>query len=154
MKSNFIQRGGLWVIFQGVLLGVVVLCGIWFRGTWNGPAFTLVGIFFLLVSALCGVLGAAALGRNLTPFPRPAPNSTFVCQGIYGLIRHPLYTAVFCAAMGWSIVWGSVPSLAAALLLGPFFDRKARQEERWLRTQFSGYADYERRVRRFIPWVY
>lgn len=27
-------------------------------------------------------------------------------------------------------------------------------EQRWLRQKFSGYADYEQQVRRFIPWIY
>ena len=35
-----------------------------------------------------------------------------------------------------------------------FFDRKARREERWLRSRFPKYAAYERRVRRFIPGIY
>jgi protein-S-isoprenylcysteine O-methyltransferase Ste14 len=34
----------------------------------------------------------------------------------------------------------------------PFFHAKARREEHWLRWQFPEYADYEQRVRRFIPW--
>jgi protein-S-isoprenylcysteine O-methyltransferase Ste14 len=69
-------------------------------------------------------------------------------------MRHPLYTAVFCASAGWSLVWRSWPALAVSLLLALFFDAKARHEECWLRQQFPDYAGYERRVRRFIPWIY
>jgi protein-S-isoprenylcysteine O-methyltransferase Ste14 len=42
----------------------------------------------------------------------------------------------------------------AALVLALFLDAKARREERWLRRQFPDYADYELKVRRFIPGVY
>jgi protein-S-isoprenylcysteine O-methyltransferase Ste14 len=69
-------------------------------------------------------------------------------------MRHPLYTAVIWAAMGWSLIWQSWPALATSLALAAFFDAKARHEERWLRQKFPDYADYERRVRRFIPWIY
>jgi protein-S-isoprenylcysteine O-methyltransferase Ste14 len=69
-------------------------------------------------------------------------------------MRHPLYMAVICAALGWSLIWQSWPALATSLALAAFFDTKARHEERWLRQQFPDYADYERRVRRFIPWIY
>jgi protein-S-isoprenylcysteine O-methyltransferase Ste14 len=97
-----------------------------------------------VVAALCGMFGTSALGRNLTPFPRPSATSTVVQHGIYGLIRHPLYTAVFCASIGWALVWASAPSLALAVALGPFLDAKARREERWLREQFPEYAGYLR----------
>ncbi len=77
-----------------------------------------------------------------------------VQHGIYARLRHPLYTAVFCAVLGWSLVWQSWPALAFSLALGVFFDAKARREESWLREKFPEYPDYERRVRRFIPWIY
>ena len=41
-----------------------------------------------------------------------------------------------------------------ALGLMPFFDAKARREEKWLREKFSEYGEYESRVKRFIPRIY
>jgi len=35
-----------------------------------------------------------------------------------------------------------------------FFDAKARHEERWLRAHYSDYADYSRRTRKLIPFIY
>jgi protein-S-isoprenylcysteine O-methyltransferase Ste14 len=154
MNSNFIRRGGPWVICQAAILGAVAFSVMLWKGDWKSPFITALGVGFLVVAALCGSFGAAALGRNLTPFPRPTQNTRLVKKSIYGLIRHPLYTAVFCASLGWALVWGSLPALAAALVLGLFFDAKARHEERWLREQFPEYAGYERRVRRFIPGIY
>jgi len=154
MNSDFIRRGGPWVICQAAILGAVLFSVVFWRNDWKSPLLTALGAGFLVVAALCGIFGATALGRNLTPLPRPSPNARLVQNGIYGLIRHPLYTAVFCASLGWALVWGSAPALAAALVLGFFFDAKARREEHWLRKQFSEYAGYERRVRRFIPGIY
>lgn len=120
--------------------------------TWFGAV--LLGVIFLVLGGACGIAGVAALGRQLTPFPRPVAGGRVVQHGVYGLIRHPLYTAVFFAAVGGALVCRSAPSLLAALALGPFFVAKARREERWLREKYPEYADYERRVRRFIPWLY
>jgi protein-S-isoprenylcysteine O-methyltransferase Ste14 len=154
MSEGFIQRGGLWVLAQSVFMVAIGILGITNRsGSGHRPLF-LAGIFFLAVGASCGYAGIAALGRNLTPFPKPSATAPFVQHGIYALIRHPLYTAVFCVAAGWSLVWQNWPALVGALVLGIFFDSKARHEERWLRQQFPDYAGYERRVRRFIPWIY
>jgi protein-S-isoprenylcysteine O-methyltransferase Ste14 len=154
MCGNFLQRGGLWVLGQAVLLGAVIVGGILCRNQWQSLAVTICGAFLLLVSAGIGLAGTISLGRNLTPFPKPSADTTLVQEGIYGLIRHPLYTAVFCGSVGWALVWRSWPALLAALALSPLFDAKARVEERWLRQQFPEYAGYERRVRRFVPWIY
>jgi protein-S-isoprenylcysteine O-methyltransferase Ste14 len=154
MNGNFLQRGGLWVLGQTLVLCAVIAGGIFFRNQWHSPVLTLCGAVLLLLAAGCGLAGTVSLGRNLTPFPKPSAGARLVQTGIYGLIRHPLYAAVFCGSMGWALVWQSWPALLAALALGPLFDSKARREERWLRQQFPEYADYERRVRRFVPWVY
>ena len=154
MNGSFLQRGGLWVVGQSVLLCAVLAGGILGRNQWQNLTLTLGGAFLLLIAAGCGWAGAVSLGRNLTPFPKPSASSTLVQTGIYGLIRHPLYTAVFCGSLGWALVWRSWPALLAALALAPLFDAKARWEERWLRQQFPEYSSYEQRVRRFVPWFY
>jgi protein-S-isoprenylcysteine O-methyltransferase Ste14 len=154
VSGNFLQRGGLWVLGQFALMCAVIAGGPIWHGQWRSLALTACGSFLLSVSAGCGLAGAVSLGRNLTPFPKPSAGARLVQSGIYALIRHPLYTAVFCGSTGWALVWQSWPALLAALALAPLFDAKARREERWLRQHFSGYSDYEKRVRRFIPWVY
>jgi len=154
MSQGFVQRGGLWVLAQAVFMGAIGILGITNRNGMGHGRLFLAGIAFLVVAAICGLAGIVALGRSLTPFPKPSATAQLVQQGIYALIRHPLYTAVFCAAVGWSLVWQSWPALAVSLVLGVFFDAKARHEERWLRQQFPEYTDYARRVRRFIPLIY
>lgn len=154
MRGTFLQRGGLWVVGQSVLLGAVIAGGIFCRGQWHSLWINVCGVALLLIASSCGVAGTLSLGQSLTPFPKPSARTTLVTTGIYGLIRHPLYTAVLCGALGWAIVWRSWPALLAALALAPLFDAKARQEERWLRQQFPEYASYQQRVRRFLPWIY
>ena len=154
LSGTFLERGGLWVLSQSALLGAVIAGALLCHNQWHSLALTLCGAFLLLIAAGCGLAGTVSLGRNLTPFPKPSASSKLVQTGIYGLMRHPLYTAVFCGAVGWALVWRSWPALLAALALGPLFDAKARREERWLRQQFPEYAGYEQRVRRFVPWIY
>jgi protein-S-isoprenylcysteine O-methyltransferase Ste14 len=154
MSDGFVQRGGLWVVGQLTLILAIAALGIACRNESKAIPLFLCGGAFLAASAICGISGVMALGRNLTPFPKPSVRTQFVQHGIYGLMRHPLYTAVICAAMGWSMIWQSGSAIAASLALAMFFDAKAKREERWLRQQFPDYARYERQVRRFIPWVY
>ena len=154
MGDKFLQRGGHWVIGQSALLCAVIAGGILCRGQWHSFWLTLCGSCLLLIASGCGLAGTISLGRSLTPLPKPSAGTRLVRTGIYGLMRHPLYTAVFCGSVGWALVWRSWPALVAALAVAPFFEAKARQEECWLRRQFPEYLEYERRVRRFVPWIY
>jgi protein-S-isoprenylcysteine O-methyltransferase Ste14 len=137
-----------------MILSAVAVLGITCRNESRLPFLFLCGLVFLAVSAICGISGVMALGRNLTPFPTPSDKTEFVQRGIYGFIRHPLYTAVMFAALGWSLIRTSWPALAASLALAVFLNSKVRNEEHWLRQRFPDYARYERHVRRFIPWIY
>ena len=98
-----------------------------------------------------GIVEVVVLGRNRTPYPQPREGSLLVQRGIYARVRHPLYTSVMVASVGWALIWQSAPAFIAALVLIPFFHAKARREERWLRERFPDYPDYEDRVPRFIP---
>jgi len=154
MPNRFVQRGGWWVLVQLLLLLAIAILGAACRAASKQFPVFLVGWFLLATSAIGGIAGVLALGRNLTPFPKPSATTGLVRHGIYARIRHPLYTSVCCAAVGWSLVWQSWAALAVSLVLAIFFDAKARYEERWLRLQFPDYDAYAQQVRRFIPWVY
>jgi len=138
---------------QVVLLTAVALLAVCFRGG-GFPIVVMAGVALMLVGAGVALAGAMALGRNLTPFPKPTESAQLVRNGIYAVIRHPLYTSVIAVAIGWALVWQSWPALLAAATLIPFFAAKARREERWLREMFPEYGEYEKRTRRFIPWIY
>ena len=154
MGASFFQRGGAWVIGQMLLMGAVLALGGLFPGEnfWRGSG--LMGGIIMGIGGLTGLAGVASLRSGLTPFPKPRDQSRLIQTGIYGLMRHPLYTSVIVTAVGWGLFRQSWLALAAAGLLALFFDRKARHEEAYLRGQFAVYREYERRVRRFIPFVY
>ena len=98
--------------------------------------------------------GGAGLGKQLTPFPRPIDDGNLRQDGVYGLVRHPMYGGALLLMLGWALLSSPlalVPLVAAAA----FLDAKRRREEAWLNGEFAGYADYRRTVRRqFIPFVW
>lgn len=150
--NNFFQRGGFWVLVQNTLLAAVILLAAFLRGGGFHPVAVIAGAALLIIAAGVALAGALALGRNLTPFPKPGGHALLVRHGIYSIIRHPLYTSLMAGAIGWALVWQSWPALLVAAFLIPFFLAKSRREERWLRDKFPEYADYERQVRGFVPW--
>ncbi len=151
--KQFLERGGAWVAGQFLLFAALIMLSLRYPGT--GPAaWRWAGALVLVVAVGTAVAGAKALGRNLTPFPKPADHAKLVQHGIYASIRHPLYTAVILAGFGWALAWLSWPALLAASALLPFFHAKSCREEAFLRRKFPGYREYETRTRRFIPWLY
>jgi protein-S-isoprenylcysteine O-methyltransferase Ste14 len=153
-QGSFRERGGYWVIGQSALMLSVVVLGVAFHGDGSETFQAMAGAILFILGGAIGLAGVAVLGRSRTPYPQPRPDAVLIQRGIYAWIRHPLYTSVMLASLGWALIWQSGLALGAALLLIPFFDAKARREERWLAERFAEYGDYQRRVRRFVPWIY
>ena len=150
------RRGEGWVVLQIVLL--VAIVGVGFLGpAWHGPARVVEAIAggALLVLGL-GIVAAGVLGlrRQLTAYPRPVPGGRLVEDGVFGLVRHPMYGGGVIVALGWGLAMASPLAIAGALVLDVFFDLKSRREEAWLAEHFAGYTAYRRRTRRLIPWIY
>ena len=151
--DTFAARGGAWVVTQSILMAAVILLAVIFPGDWTRTSVSLTGVLLFGAGGYFGIAGIIVLGRNRTPFPQPRPGSKLVQHGIYARVRHPLYTSVMLASLGWALIWQSVAATIAALALAPFFHAKARREEDRLRAQFSDYDDYARRVPRYLPRI-
>jgi protein-S-isoprenylcysteine O-methyltransferase Ste14 len=144
-------RGTAWVVAQFALMLALFAAGPMWRGQWSGPVSVGLGAVLVLIGAWLGIAGVRVLGANRTPFPEPRPASQLITTGIYAHIRHPLYASVIALGFGWALLWQSGPALVLAALQIAFFRAKARVEERLLCERFTGYADYARRVPRFLP---
>jgi protein-S-isoprenylcysteine O-methyltransferase Ste14 len=150
------RRGEGWVVLQVVLLLAIVGAG--FLGpAWDGPARVvgaIAGVALMVVGLGIVAGGGLALRRQLTAFPRPVPGGRLIEDGVFGLVRHPMYGGGVIVALGWGLAMASPLAIAGALVLTVFFDLKSRREEAWLAEHFAGYEAYQRRTRRLIPWIY
>lgn len=150
---SFGQRGGWWVMAQGLLMVIILILSLfWRRRGWHFPMIISGSLLFIVGGAI-GVMGARALGRGLTPFPKPNTRIRLVRHGIYAHIRHPLYTSTILMAAGWALLWHSLPALVVSMALVPFFTAKARYEEHFLKNHFPEYEDYKRHTHTFLPWI-
>lgn len=152
------RRGEWYVGMQVALFGLVIFGP---TGTglpaWPSPLAAIATPLGLALVAIGGLIAAAAalkLGPNLTPLPHPKDDSTLVDTGLYGLVRHPIYCGLILAAFGWALYVQGWLTMAWAVVLLVFFDIKSRREEAWLLARFPAYADYRRRVRKLIPFLY
>jgi protein-S-isoprenylcysteine O-methyltransferase Ste14 len=150
------RRGGGWVGLQVAFLGAAVAAGV-LGGAWPptaSPWLAVPGCVGVLAGAGLLLGGGVGLGRQLTPFPRPVTDGALRQDGVYGLVRHPMYGGGLLLILGWALL--SSPLVLLPLgLAAVFLDAKSRREEAWLVEQHPGYALYRLKVpRRFVPWVW
>jgi protein-S-isoprenylcysteine O-methyltransferase Ste14 len=78
-----------------------------------------------------------------------------ISTGLYGTVRHPMYTGALLLTVCTPLALGSYWSLLLLMLLLPVLAWRLLNEERVLRRDLPGYADYCGRVRsRLIPFVW
>ncbi len=153
------ERGEYWVIAQMLLLlgfavlpplrtGPVTFSPPWLYLSWGAAA---------LSAGISGGLmlgGVLALGENLTPLPYPKEEGVLVRSGVYGIVRHPLYSSLIFAALAWALFQMSWVHGLAVIGFFLFFNAKATREEAWLAGKYADYSIYQQQVKKLIPWIY
>lgn len=141
------------VVVQFVLLAALVLLP-WTTPFWErSPVAFAIGGTLALAGAVIAVLGVVGLGRSLTANPVPLDESELVTGGLYGLVRHAIYSGLLLAGLGVMLVAATWWHLAAWVALVALLMTKARWEERMLFERYQDYADYARRTGRFVPGI-
>ena len=78
-----------------------------------------------------------------------------VDTGLYGIVRHPMYSATILMFLSMPLVLGSLPSFVIMLAYIPLIVKRIRNEENVLREGLEGYDEYCRKVRfRLLPYVW
>jgi len=100
---------------------------------------------------LCCAWEFAARGRG-TPAPWDAPRR-FVASGPYRAVRNPMYVSVGLALLGEALLYRAPVVLALPAVLWPVFHAFVvlYEEPHLARTFGPEYAEYRRRVARWLP---
>lgn len=80
---------------------------------------------------------------------------TVIDTGLYGIVRHPMYTATVLLFLSMPLVLGSLVSFFFFLPYPLLIAKRIKNEEKILEEGLPGYADYKRRVKyRLLPFVW
>lgn len=145
------------VALSGLLLvGAFEVAGLDFRFGWSHVSGTVVII--ASVALLVGyALYAEVLRENayLSRVVEVQENQRVIDTGLYGIVRHPMYTAVSLLYLSIPLVLGSWWAL---LVMSPcvlLLAARIKNEEQVLCQGLPGYTDYIRRVRyRMFPFIW
>jgi protein-S-isoprenylcysteine O-methyltransferase Ste14 len=75
-----------------------------------------------------------------------------ISTGLYGLVRHPMYTGNVIAMIGIPLALGSYWGLVFVITGVTVLALRIRDEEKLLRNELAGYREYTQKVRyRLVP---
>lgn len=143
------------------LSGLMFLCG-----------FILAGLDFrfgwLPMSKTVSIVGAAAfliayglyaeVLRENTYLSRTIEvqeNQKVIDTGLYGIVRHPMYSATVLLFLSMPLVLGSLISFVIFLAYPFIIAKRIKHEELFLEKELPGYREYKEKVKyRLIPYVW
>ena len=82
-------------------------------------------------------------------------NQTVIDTGLYGIVRHPMYTATLLMFLSMPLILGSIYSLAVFLSYPFIIVLRIKKEEELLEKELDGYQEYKQKVKyRLIPFIW
>ena len=147
-----------WVVALSSLLFIVmfIIAGLNFRFGWllmpDWTTYVAAGIFLLGYALYAEVMRENVwLSRTV----EVQENQQVIDTGLYGIVRHPMYSATLLLFLSMPLVLNSVWSFALMLFYIPIIVKRIHNEEVVLERALAGYKEYKQRVRyRLIPYIW
>ena len=149
-QSIIIKLSGL------MFLAMFVVAGLDYRYKWvELPEWTLylsTGLFILSY-----VLYAEVLRENtyLSRTIKVEEDQKVIDSGLYGIVRHPMYTATIILFLSMPLILGSIIAFGIILIYPVLIGFRAVNEEKVLIKELAGYEEYTKKVKyRLIPFIW
>jgi protein-S-isoprenylcysteine O-methyltransferase Ste14 len=112
-----------------------------------------IGTALLVVSIWLLIRAHRDLGRNWSPTLETVENHQLVTSGVYGVIRHPIYAAVWLMVLAQPLLLHNwIVGFAGIVLFAPVFFLRVPAEEKMMIEHFGDeYRAYMERVGGVVP---
>jgi protein-S-isoprenylcysteine O-methyltransferase Ste14 len=97
------------------------------------------------------ISGGASLGRGLTISPLPNDHARLRTDGLYGVVRHPIYSGVIALSLARTLQSRDRRQVALTAALILLLATKSYCEKNELRRRFAEYPSYAAVTPRFVP---
>ena len=139
-----------------MFLAGFVVAGLNFRFGWFQLPKT-VSIVAAVVFLAAYALYAEVLRENtyLSRTIEVQENQKVIDTGLYGIVRHPMYSVTLLLFLSMPLVLGSVYSFVIFLAYPLIIAKRIKGEEAFLEKELEGYSEYKQKVKyRLIPFVW
>lgn len=133
-----------------------VLAGLDFRFGWLSLPKT-VPYIAAAIFLIAYLLYAEVLRENtyLSRTIEVQENQKVIDTGLYGIVRHPMYSVTIILFLTMPLMLGSILSFVVFLFYPLIIAKRIKNEEQVLETELDGYADYKKKVKyRLIPYIW
>lgn len=149
-QSTIIKLSGL------MFIAGFMLAGLNHRFDWTSfPTwFVILGVVIFIIAYL---LYGEVLRENtyLSRTIEVQANQKVIDTGLYGIVRHPMYSVTLMLFIAIPIILNSLPSLLVFLTYPFIINERIKNEEEVLKKGLPGYIAYTQKVKyRLIPFIY
>ena len=135
--------------------------GNWFGHSWLRENFidhtNLVGSIGLSISIIGAIIACVSrylLGNNWSLSVQRKESHQLIQNGIYKIVRHPIYTGLLLLFIGNAIIVGDYRAIIAILIVFISLWLKLKREEKLLTETFgTEYTEYKNRTKALIPYL-
>lgn len=139
-----------------LVVATFVLSALDHRFGWSQVPVWLVIVGNVLVAVGLSVAQLVVVQNNYAAATiRVEADQPLVSTGLYGLVRHPMYTGAAVMMVGTPLALGSLWGLLGVVASAPVIAARIRDEEQMLTEELAGYPKYKTKVRyRLVPHLW
>ncbi|MBP2455956.1 methyltransferase family protein [Mycolicibacterium lutetiense] len=154
-ESRPVQKALIWGVYT-CWIALVVVSSLDHRFGWSHvPVLISVLGYALVVGGIVGAALVFAQNSHAATTIRVEENQPLISTGIYGIVRHPMYTANTLLYFGTPLALGSYWGLIFAIPAPVIFALRIHDEETLLQEELAGYHSYMTKVpHRLVPLVW
>lgn len=145
------------LLVSGLMFAIgFILAGLNYRYEW-----TKLPDVVVIISPVLFVISYAMYGEvlrensYLSRTIKVEENQKLVSSGLYGVVRHPMYTATILMFLSIPLILGSFVSFLVFLIYPILIVKRIKNEEVVLERDLEGYSEYKKKVKyKLIPFVW
>ncbi|WP_288275325.1 isoprenylcysteine carboxylmethyltransferase family protein [uncultured Streptococcus sp.] len=139
-----------------MFIAAFLIAGFSFRFHWLrlSPSISYIAVVIFLL-AYCMYAEVLRENAYLARTIEVQEGQKVIDTGLYGVVRHPMYTATILLFLSMGLVLGSLLSFIILLCYLPLIIKRIRNEEAVLEKDLEGYLAYEKKVQyRLFPFIW
>jgi len=113
-----------------------------------------IGLSISIFGAIIACTSRYTLGKNWSLSVQRKENHQLIHDGIYKIVRHPIYTGLLLLFIGNAIIVGDYRAIIAVLIVFVSLWLKLKKEEKLLIETFGiEYKEYKNQTKALIPYL-
>ena len=147
-----------WVLLFSGLMFITgfIVAGLNYKYRWIEMS-NIVVIISSILFIIAYILYAEVLRENtyLSRTIEVQENQKVIDTGLYGIVRHPMYTVTIFLFLTMPLILGSIISFIIFLIYPIIIGKRIKNEEKVLEKDLKGYTEYKKKVKyKVIPFVW